>query len=120
MLGRSIREFDPRVPETRGCATFVSAALRNTFDINIRDTNCQGLENSLRRHGFRQVDLRDLRPGDVIIGNRYGDQPGHAAIYAGDGMVAQNSSGKRRITVESANVFNGRSFQRVVAYRPNA
>ncbi|HIA53247.1 MAG TPA: peptidoglycan endopeptidase [Candidatus Melainabacteria bacterium] len=120
MLGRSIREFDPRVPETRGCASFVSAALRNSFNINIRDTNCQGLENSLRRNGFQQVDIRDLRPGDIIIGNRSGSQPGHAAIYAGDGMVAQNSSGKRRITVESANVFNGKSFQRVVAYRPNA
>ena len=120
MLGRSIREFDPRVPETRGCASFVSAALRNSFNINIRDTNCQGLENSLRRNGFQQVDIRDLRPGDIIIGNRSGSQPGHAAIYAGDGMVAQKSSGKRRITVESANVFNGKSFQRVVAYRPNA
>lgn len=120
MLGRSVREYDPRVPETRGCATFVSAALRNTFNLNIRDTSCQGLENSLRRSGFQQVDMRDLRPGDIIIGNRSGSQPGHAAIYAGDGMVAQNSSSKRRITVESANVFNGRSFQRVVAYRPNA
>ena len=118
MLGRSVREFDPRVSERRGCATFVSAALRNSFNINIRDTNCRGLETSLRQNGFQQVDLRELRPGDVIIGNRSGDQPGHAAIYAGDGKVAQNTSSTGRISVANASVFNGRSFQRVVAYRP--
>lgn len=120
MLGRSIREFDNRVPERRGCAAFVSAALRQSFNLNIRDTNCRGLENSLRQNGFQQVDLRDLRPGDVIIGNRSGDQPGHAAIYAGDGKVAQNTSSSGRISVANASVFNGRSFQRVVAYRPRA
>jgi hypothetical protein len=118
MLGRSIRDFDPRVTERRGCAAFVSAALRHSFNINVRDTNCRGLENTLRQNGFQQVDLRDLRPGDVIIGNRSGDQPGHAAIYAGDGKVAQNTSNTGRISVASANVFNGKSFQRVVAYRP--
>jgi len=118
MLGHSVREFDPSVSENLGCATFVSAALRNTLRLNIRDTSCQGLESTLRRTGFQQVDLRDLRPGDVIIGNRYGNQHGHAAIYAGNGRVAQNNSSKRCVTVESANVFNSRSFQRVVAYRP--
>jgi len=118
MLGCSVRQFNRNVPENRGCATFVSAALRHSFNLDIHDTSVRGLEQSLRRNGFQQVDLRDLRPGDIIVGNRHGNQAGHAAIYAGDGQVAQNSSSKRRITVESANVFNSRSFQRVVAYRP--
>lgn len=119
MLGCSVRQFNRNVPENLGCATFVSAALRHSFNLNIHDTSVRGLEQSLRRNGFQQVDLRDLRPGDIIVGNRHGNRAGHAAIYAGDGQVAQNSSSKRRITVESANVFNSRSFQRVVAYRPN-
>lgn len=120
MLGCSVRQFNRNVAENRGCATFVSAALRHSFNLDIHDTSVRGLEQSLRRNGFQQVDLRDLRPGDIIVGNRHGNQAGHAAIYAGDGKVAQNSSSKRRITVESANVFASRSFQRVVAYRPNA
>jgi len=118
MLGCSVRQFNRNVPENLGCATFVSAALRHSFNVNIHDTSVRGLEQSLRKNGFEQVDLRDLRPGDIIIGNRHSGKPGHAAIYAGDGQVAQNSSSKRRIVLEDADVFKSRSFQRVVAYRP--
>ncbi|MBC7997396.1 MAG: hypothetical protein IAF58_05615 [Leptolyngbya sp.] len=118
MLGRSVTDFDHRASTDRGCVTFISAALRHSFNLNIRDTSCDGLERTLGRSGFERVSLQNLQPGDVIIANRRGNQPGHAAIYAGDGRVAQNSSSQARVSLGNVSYFNPRNFERVVAYRP--
>lgn len=120
MLGRSIREFDPRVPERRGCAAFISAGLRNSFGLPIYDVNVNNLEGTLKKNGFRQVALSELQPGDIILGNRGNGKPGHAAFYAGNGQIVDNGSNERRIRVASTQVFASNSFKRVVAYRPMA
>jgi hypothetical protein len=117
MVGHSIREYDRRVPETLGCARFVSAALERAYGLPIRDSGCSSLEQSLKRHGFVAVPLDQAQPGDVIIGHRSAGDHGHAAIYYGNGMIANNSSNERRIAIQSVNKFYASDFRKVVAYR---
>lgn len=117
MLGRSPREFNRNVPDDLGCATIVSAALRQAHGVNIRDTSVRGLENSLRRNGYEAVPIQYAQPGDTIIAHRGGNKHGHAAIYVGDGKVVNNSSAKGKVVVAPLQNFASRDYQSVVAYR---
>ena len=117
MIGHSIREYDPRVPETLGCARFVSEALHRATGLPIADAGVDALEADLRRFHYVPVPLSQVQPGDVIIAHRHPGQPGHAAIYVGNGMVANNSSYQRRIAIDSVSKFNSRQYVSVVAYR---
>lgn len=118
MLGRSIRQYDPSIPERLGCARFVSVALNRATGLNIHDANVNGLERSLINNGFVAVPLSQARAGDVIIAKRGAGKHGHAAIYMGDGKIANNSSSSRVIKIDSVNKFNNRSYVSAVAYRP--
>jgi len=120
MVGHSIREYDPRVPETLGCARFVSAALNRAYGLPIYDSGCQSLASTLKRSGFVTVSFNQLQAGDVIIGDRGAGEHGHAAIYVGNGMIANNNSNKRRVSVDSINKFYSRDFQKVTVYRAPA
>jgi cell wall-associated NlpC family hydrolase len=117
MLGHSPQEFNRNVPNDLGCATIVSAALRQAHGVRINDTNVNGLENSLRHNGYRAVPVQYAQPGDCIIAHRAGNRPGHAAIYVGDGKVVNNSSQQGRVVVASLNKFASSDYQSVVAYR---
>lgn len=117
MVGRSIKEYDRRIPETLGCARFVSAALERGLGMPIYDAGVSGLEKSLKKSGWVAVPLGEAQAGDVIIGHRAPGEKGHAAIYYGDGQIANNASYKRRIAVESVDKFYKPEFKRVVAYR---
>src|SRR5579885_3400746 len=117
MIGHSIREYDPRVPETLGCARFVSEALHRATGLPIADAGVDALEADLRRFHYVPVPLSQVQPDDVIIAHRHPGQPGHAAIYVGNGMVANNSSYQRRIAIDSVSKFNSRQYVSVVAYR---
>jgi hypothetical protein len=117
MVGHSIREYHRGVPESLGCAAFVSAALRQTYGMRISDTNCVGLERTLQRQGFVAVPINQAQPGDVVIGHRGGGRAGHAAIYMGGDRIANNSSGQRRIVVDGIGKFFKGDFRSVTAYR---
>jgi hypothetical protein len=117
MLGHSPREFNRNVSDDLGCATIVSAALRQAHGVNIHDTNVDGLENSLRRNGYEAVPIQYAQPGDCIIAHRYGNRHGHAAIFVGDGKVVNNSSAQGRVVVAPLNKFAARDYESVVAYR---
>lgn len=117
MLGHSPREFNRNVPDDLGCATIVSAALRQAHGVNIRDTSVNGLENSLRRNGYQAIPIQYAQPGDCIIAHRGGDRHGHAAIFVGDGKVVNNSSAQGRVVVAPLQNFASRDYQSVVAYR---
>lgn len=117
MLGRSPREFNRNVPDDLGCATIVSAALRQAHGVNIRDTSVNGLENSLRRNGYQAIPIQYAQPGDCIIAHRGGNRHGHAAIYVGDGKIVNNSSAQGRVVVAPLQNFASRDYQSVVAYR---
>jgi hypothetical protein len=117
MVGHSIREYDPRIPENLGCARFVSAAVQRAYGLPITDAGVTGLERSLKKHGFVAVPFDQAQPGDVIIAHRRPGEKGHAAIYYGDGQIANNASYKRRIVVESANKFDSPEYVSVKAYR---
>lgn len=117
MLGHSPREFNRYVSDDLGCATIVSAALRQAHGVNIRDTSVDGLENSLRQNGYMAVPMRYAQPGDCIIAHRYGNRHGHAAIYVGDGKVVNNSSAQGRVIVAPLSNFAARDYESVVAYR---
>lgn len=117
MLGHSPSEFNRNVPDDLGCATIVSAALRRAHGVNIHDTNVDGLENSLRRNGYRAIPIRFAQPGDCIIAHRYGNRHGHAAIYVGNGKVVNNSSAEGCVTVAPISKFASNDYESVVAYR---
>lgn len=117
MVGKSIRQYDPSIPENLGCARFVSAVLQRTYGLPITDAGIDGLEQSLRTYGFVAMPLSEARPGDIIIGHRAPGEPGHAAIYVGDNQIANNNSFKLRISVDYINKFYAPEFTSVVAYR---
>lgn len=117
MVGHSTLEYNPNVPENLGCATFVSAALSKAYGVRIRDTGVASLETSMKKNNFQEISLDQVRPGDVLIGHRAPGDYGHAAIYVGNGQIANNNSGKRRISIDSADKFNNPSFRQVKAYR---
>jgi hypothetical protein len=117
MVGHSIQDYDKSIPERLGCARFVSLVLHKADGLPIYDIGVENLESSLRRHGFKQLPISKAKPGDVIIAHRYGNDYGHAAIYVGNGQVANNSSKQRRIAIDSATKFNSPEYQSVCVYR---
>jgi hypothetical protein len=117
MVGHSIQDYDSSIPETLGCARFVSVVLKKADNLPTKDATVEGLENDLRRFGFKKLSLSQAQPGDVIIAHRYGDSPGHAAIYVGDDMIANNSSKQRKIAIESVNKFHSSEYKSVFIYR---
>jgi hypothetical protein len=116
MVGHSVREYDPRVTEEMGCAAFVSAAVSRSTGCRIDATGCDDLKRQLVQNGYRPIPVSQAQPGDPIVASRGGGRHGHAAIYVGDGKVANNSSYQHRITVDDASKFNSPEFQSVVAF----
>lgn len=117
MVGHSIQDYDRSIPERLGCARFVSVVLNRADGLPTRDATVEGLESSLQRFGFRRLPLSQAKPGDVIIAHRYGDEPGHAAMYVGNGKVANNSSRERRVAIQEINKFNSPEYKSVYVYR---
>jgi hypothetical protein len=117
MIGHSPSEFNRNVPNDLGCATVVSAAIRQATGLRIQDTSVDGLENSLRRNGYQAIPIQYAQPGDCIIAHRGGNRHGHAAIYVGDGKVVNNSSAEGRVVVAPLNKFASSDYESVVAYR---
>ncbi len=117
MLGHSIRDYDPNVPPRLGCARFVSAALNRAYHLPVYDSECNALERDLIGLGYQRISYNQIRPGDVIIGHRAGTRPGHAAIYVGNGQVANNSSVDGVIEIQSADKFNAPDYVSVDVLR---
>ena len=92
-------------------------ALNKAYGLPIHDGSVDGLEHSLKRCGYVAVPFNQARAGDVIIAHRAPGEAGHAAIYMGNGKVANNSSYKRRIAIQDADKFYEPDYRSVVAYR---
>lgn len=117
MVGHSIQDYDSSIPETLGCARFVSVVLKKADGLPTKDATVEGLENDVRKFGFKKLPLSQAEAGDVIIAHRFGDRPGHAAIYVGNDLIANNSSKQRKIAIESVNKFHSPEYKSVCVYR---
>jgi peptidoglycan DL-endopeptidase CwlO len=56
-----------------------------------------------------RVPISQMRPGDVLsINNGSGTQPGHTAIYAGNGRIIVASSSAGRVIYQRMSVWNNK------------
>lgn len=117
MIGHRISEFDRGIPDDLGCARFVSYAIQKTYDVKINSATVEDLHADLKRLGFEEIPANKLLPGDVILGFRGGNEPGHAAIYLGDRFIANNNSRQRKIVVDPVDKFEYGEYKTVIGMR---
>lgn len=104
-LGRDSQSIKGQMPhftaaggQTNNCADFVSSSLESTGRLQGHFVNVRGLEDALKRQGWRQVPASQARPGDVWMNHSRGhtelvtaaggtraigsnnDRPGHQVI----------------------------------------
>jgi hypothetical protein len=121
LVGHSIQEFDKTVPVRLGCARAVSLLVNQGYGFPVTDQSIGGLEQSLRKGGFTEVSIKDMKPGDVICGYRKpGDYP-HGAVYMGNGMIFNNDSNSGVMQIQSIAKYNHSDFKRfVILHRPSS
>jgi len=121
LSGHNIQEFDKSVPIRLGCARAVSLLVNKGYGFDVKDQSIANLEQTLRKKGFTQVDIKDMQPGDVICGYREaGDYP-HGAVYMGNGQIFNNDSDDGIMEIQSIAKYNKSEFKRfVVLHRPDS
>jgi hypothetical protein len=121
LVGHSIQEFDKSVPVRLGCARAVSLLVNKGYGFPVTDQSIANLEQSLRKDGFTEVSIKDMKPGDVICGYRKaGDYP-HGAVYMGNGMIFNNDSDSGVMQIQSIAKYNKADFKRfVILHRPDS
>lgn len=81
------------------CYTFVQDFYRINYGIRLKDYKREDRfwekgQNLYLDHamdeGFYPIDMKDLKPGDVIIMNIGSDIGNHAAVYLGDNMMGHH------------------------------
>ena len=86
------------------CYEFIRAYYRTHFDIELRafPRGWEWWENGATlyvdyfpRAGFYEVPASNIQPGDLLLIAFRGDTPTHAAVYAGDGMLAHHLAGQK-------------------------
>jgi len=95
------------------CSTFVTDYMRACGKPAFVRLTTEGLYNTATMdwHGFQQVKVKDLRPGDIIVfryTGRYNTLEGHTGIVISDGKkeyVAHNSLSFGGLNVESVPAF---------------
>ncbi len=127
-VGKSVKEIQPDINQRVGCALAVSHVLHQADSRIVETNNNAKLEKSLIAAGYERVSLDQAKTGDVIIGHRPDGMPGHAAIYAAQGMVFNNNSETGVMQLDSVDKFNQgmhdadghfkkNGFSEVVVYR---
>jgi len=121
LVGHSIQEYDKTVPVRLGCARAVSLLVNQGYGFPVTDQSIANLEQSLRKTGFTEVSIKDMKPGDVICGYRKpGDYP-HGAVYMGNGMIFNNDSNSGVMQIQSIAKYNHSDFKRfVILHRPSS
>jgi len=117
LSGHNIQEFDRSVPIRLGCARAVSLLVNKGYGFDVKDQSIANLEKHLRREGFTEVAIKDMKPGDVICGYREaGDYP-HGAVYMGNGQIFNNDSDDGIMEIQSIAKYNKSEFKRFVILR---
>ena len=96
------------------CATYVSWVLQETGYLTKQehiDNYLNGANNLIRyltQKGWKEVDKKDIKPGDILCYN------GHIAIYGGRGM--QYDAGNRELLNKTApcKTYWGMSVQKIL------
>jgi proteasome lid subunit RPN8/RPN11 len=52
------------------------------------------LYSEFEKHGFRKVDLRDVRYGDGLLAQIRSSVPNHAGVYVGNGLILHHLHGR--------------------------
>lgn len=106
---------DPGVPGDLGCASSVSAVLRQG-GTNIDQINTKNLGTALKTQGWQTTP--NPQPGDVVIGERSSDrsQPGHTGIVGQGGVVYDNNSNTGQFTKDPLSSFNTHEYGAGVTY----
>ena len=95
LVGVHVDDVASGILRNVGCARMVSEALvRAGFPRSIINANCDNLTANLQSHGFKQVSLKDMKPGDIIMGGYGANDNEHTGIYAGSGQIMANSSSR--------------------------
>ncbi|MBS1994111.1 MAG: hypothetical protein JSS83_26555 [Cyanobacteria bacterium SZAS LIN-3] len=117
LSGHSIQEFDRSVPVRLGCARAVSLLVNKGYGFPVTDQSIRNLEQTLRKNGFTEVSIKDMKPGDVICGYREaGDYP-HGAVYMGNGQIFNNDSDDGVMEIQSIAKYNKSEFKHFVILR---
>jgi hypothetical protein len=116
--GKRTTSFDKRLPTDRlGCVTAASLLVDNAYGLDTKDINTRQFEKHLREKDFTEVAVKDMKPGDVILGYRADGDYSHAAVYMGNGKIFNNDSDKGVMTTQSVDKFNSTEFKRFVILR---
>jgi hypothetical protein len=87
------------------------------YGFPVTDQSIGNLEHTLRKDGFTEVPIKDMKPGDVICGYRApGDYP-HGAVYMGKGQIFNNDSDAGVMEIQSIAKYNKSDFKRFVILR---
>ena len=91
--------------------------MHHAYGFDTDDINVRKMEGNLRKQGFRDAAIKEVKPGDVIIGYREGNDHPHAAVYMGNGKIFNNDSNSGKMQMDSAGKFNSSEFKRIVILR---
>ncbi len=118
LIGVHVDDVASGIPRNVGCARMVSEVLvRAGFPKSIVHAHCNNLTDNLKSHGFKQVSVKDMQPGDIIMGGYGVDDNAHTGIYAGNGRIVANSSSRGYFCTDTYdNVFGGFSTQLIWRY----
>lgn len=117
LIGQKITDYDDRVTQRLGCSRAVSLVMHHAYGFDTDDINVRKMEGNLRKQGFRDAAIKEVKPGDVIIGYREGNDHPHAAVYMGNGKIFNNDSNSGKMQMDSAGKFNSSEFKRIVILR---
>lgn len=116
--GQSITDYDSRVTKRLGCCRAVSLLIHDAWGIDTTDINVRQMERHLRgSEGFVSVDIKDMKPGDLVLGYREENDYPHAAVYLGNGKMFNNDSNLGTMAIQSMTKFNSPEFKRFVILR---
>lgn len=116
--GQSITDYDSRVTKRLGCCRAVSLLIHDAWGIDTTDINVRQMEKHLRgSEGFVPVEIKDMKPGDLVLAYREENDYPHAAVYLGNGKMFNNDSNLGTMAIQSMDKFNSPEFKRFVILR---
>jgi hypothetical protein len=94
------------------CADAVSGVMLRAGIPGVFSSGVPGIERDIRRLGGQEV--REPRPGDIVVGYREPGQSHHVGVVADNGTVIHNSSARRQLVQgDLLRVFNYRNFAEI-------
>ncbi len=79
------------------CAKFVSEVLKKFRMINVVHATVKSAQKDMMAFGWKEIELRDIKRGDVIVWERNARGNLHIGFYVGRYRAVSNSSSKRVI-----------------------